>query len=111
MTKSVELIPWCEDTTLTLKENIVIHDGRLAMRVAVNVVALGEIERQHFRRLWFRVWWWIKARWHGVKWPNEKAQVRPPRLRKTKPPRANWHGSKASPAAIWFDIVFITQNS
>ena len=42
---------------------------------------------------------------------NEKAQVRPPRLRETKPSRANWHGSKASPAAIWFDIVFITQNS
>src|SRR5207245_1690787 len=39
---------------------------------------------------------------HGdAKWPNEKAQVRPPRARETKPPRANWHGSKASPAAIW----------
>src|SRR5437016_7267952 len=43
--------------------------------------------------------------------PNEKAQVRPRRLRETKRSQANWHGSKASPAAIWFDIVFITQNS
>src|SRR2546421_2189759 len=33
--------------------------------------------------------------------PNEKAQVRPPRLKETKPSGANWHGSKASPAAIW----------
>ena len=48
---------------------------------------------------------------HDPKWSNEKAQVRPRRLRETKRSQANWHGSKASPAAIWFDIVFITQNS
>src|SRR2546428_5606497 len=52
----------------------------------------------------------IRLSCHAVR-PNEKAQVRPPRLRETKRSRANWHGSKASPAAIWFDIVFITQNS
>ena len=33
-------------------------------------------------------------------WSNEKAQVRPPRLWETERSRANWHGSKASPAAI-----------
>src|SRR5438132_724914 len=40
-------------------------------------------------------------------WSNEKAQVRPTRLRETKRSRANWHGSKASPAAIWLGGVIM----
>src|SRR5438132_803509 len=37
--------------------------------------------------------------------PNEKAQVRPPKLGETKRSWANWHGSKASPAAIWLGVL------